>query len=102
MTAKSMGIREILTAPQNPWQNPYVERMIGSIRRECLDHVIVINEASLLRVLKEYFEYYQRCRTHLSPRKDAPLSRAVQPPSLGEVIETPQVGLHHLYTRRAA
>jgi len=102
-TAKWMGIYEVLTAPQSPWQNPFVERLIGSIRRECLDHIIVFNEAGLRRVLKDYFEYYERCRTHLSLDKDAPINRPVQPPSLGDVIEIPQVGgLHHLYTRRAA
>ena len=101
--AKWMGIREVLTAPQSPWQNPYVERLIGSIRRECLDHVIVCNEVGLRRVLKEYFEYCEHCRTHLSLDKDAPTSRPIQPPSLGKLIEIPQVGgLHHLYTRRAA
>lgn len=102
-TADWLGIQEILTAPQSPWQNPYVERLIGSIRRECLDHIIVFNEAGLRRVLKEYFDYYEHCRTHLSLDKDAPINRPVQPPSLGAVIEVPQVGgLHHLYTRRAA
>jgi len=102
-TAGWLGIQEVLTAPQSPWQNPYVERLIGSIWRECLDHVIVFNEAGLRRVLKEYFEYYESGRTHLSLDKDAPVSRPVQPPSLGEVIEIPQVGgLHHLYTRKAA
>ncbi len=102
-TAKWMGIQEVLTAPQSPWQNPYVERLVGSIRRECLDHVIVFNEGGLHRVLKDYFGYYERCRTHLSLDKDAPVTRPVQPPSLGDVVEIPQVGgLHHLYTRRAA
>ena len=102
-TAKWMGIHEVLTAPQSPWQNPFVERLIGSIRRECLDHIIVFTEVGLRRVLKNYFEYYERCRTHLSLDKDAPINRPVQPPSLGDVIEIPQVGgLHHLYTRRAA
>jgi putative transposase len=101
-TAKWMGINEVLTAPQSPWQNPFIERLIGSIRRECLDHVIVFNEVGLRRVLKEYFEYYEHCRTHLSLDKDAPVSRPVQPPSLGGVIEIPRVGgLHHLYTRKA-
>src|SRR6184192_59606 len=98
-----LGIREVLTAPRSPWQNPYVERLIGSIRRECLDHVIVLNEPGLRRVLKSYFEYYERCRTHLSLEKDAPVSRPVELPSLGQVIEIPKVGgLHHLYTRKAA
>jgi transposase InsO family protein len=98
-----MGIREVLTAPRSPWQNAYAERLIGSIRRECLDHVIVFHEAGLRRILKDYFEYYERCRTHLSLEKDAPVSRPVEPPSLGDVIQIPQVGgLHHLYTRKAA
>ena len=70
-TAKSLGIREVLTAPQSPWQNPYVERLIGSIRRECLDHVIAFNGAGLRRVLRDYFEYYEHCRTHLFLDKDA-------------------------------
>src|ERR1017187_1286117 len=101
--ARSLDIREILTAAQSPWQNPYVERLIGSIRRECLDHVIVFNETGLRRVLKEYFDYYERSRTHLSLDKDAPIPRSVQPPELGTVVELPQIGgLHHRYERRAA
>jgi putative transposase len=87
-----LGIHEVLTAPKSPWQNPYVERLIGSIRRECLDHVIVLNETSLHRVLKSYFEYYARTRTHLSLEKDAPIPRRVQPPELGTVVELPEVG----------
>jgi putative transposase len=100
---QSLGIREVLTAPQSPWQNPYVERFIGSIRRECLDHVIIINRAGLRRILRDYFEYYERSRTHLSLEKDPPISRPVQPPSSGRVVEIPLVGgLHHRYERRAA
>src|SRR5713101_1962469 len=102
-TAKWMGIHEVLAAPQSPWQNAYVERFIGSIRRECLDHIIVFHEARLRRILKDYFDYYERCRTHLSLEKDTPLSRPVEPPLLGHVIQIPQVGgLHHLYIRKAA
>jgi len=102
-TAQSLGIREVLTSPQSPWQNAYVERLIGSIRRECLDHLIVLNEASLRRTLKSYFEYYERSRTHLSLEKDAPISRPVQPPSMGRISGIPQVGgLHHRYERIAA
>jgi len=102
-TAKWMGIREVLAAPRSPSQNPFAERLVGSIRRECLDHVIVFHEAGLRRILKDYFEYYERCRTHLSLEKDAPVSRPVELPSLGQVIEIPKVGgLHHLYTRKAA
>jgi putative transposase len=86
-----------------PWQNAYAERLIGSIRRECLDHVIVLHESGLRRVLKSYFEYYASWRTHLSLDKDAPIPRAVQPPELGRVVERPEVGgLHHRYERCAA
>jgi transposase InsO family protein len=102
-TASWLGIREVLTAPQSPWQNAYVERFIGSIRRECLDHVIVLNETGLRRILKSYFDYYERTRTHLSLDKDAPISRPVQPPEIGRIAEVPQVGgLHHRYERIAA
>ena len=98
-----MGIKEVVTAPRSPWQNPYVERLIGSIRRECLDHVVVLNECHLRRILDDYFEYYHKCRTHLSLDKDAPEPRAHEPPEMGEVVEFPRVsGLHHFYTRRAA
>jgi len=77
--------------------------LIGSIRRECLDHVIVLNEAGLRRVLKSYVEYYERSRTHLSLGKDSPISRPVQPAAMGRVVENPQVGgLHHRYERVAA
>jgi putative transposase len=98
-----LGIREVLTSPQSPWQNAYVERLIGSIRRECLDHVIVFNESALRRVLKSYFEYYDHTRTHLGLGKDSPIPRSVQLPEMGAVVELPQVGgLHHRYERRAA
>ena len=98
-----LQITEVLIAPRSPWQNPYVERLIGSVRRECLDHVIVLGEAHLRRVLRAYFAYYQRSRTHLSLGKDAPDARHVQPPAMGKVVELPEVGgLHHRYERRAA
>jgi len=100
---RAMGMKEVLTAPRCPWQNPFVERLVGSIRRECLDHVIVWNERSLRRTLQSYFAYYQRSRTHLSLGKDAPEPRAVEPPEQGCVVAIPQVGgLHHRYQRRAA
>jgi putative transposase len=99
----SMGISEVLAAPPSPWQTPYVERLIGSIRRECLDHVIVVNENSLRRILRSYFSYYHKSRTHLSLGKDAPERRPVQMPELGTVIAIPELdGLHHRYERRAA
>ena len=93
-----MGIHEVLTAPQSPWQNPYVERLIGSIRRECLDHVIVFHEAGLRRILKSYFEYYERCGTHLSLEKDTPITRLVEPVALGRVIQIPQAGACTIFT----
>jgi hypothetical protein len=83
--------------------NAYVERLIGSIRQECLDHVSVLNETGLRRILKSYFDYYENFRTHLSLDKDAPAGRAIEPPGIGRVMEIRQVGgLHHLYTRKAA
>ena len=88
----AMGITEVATAPRSPWQNPYVERVIGSIRRECLDHVIIFNERHLRRVLSSYVDYYHLTRTHLSLDKDCPHSRCVQPPRSGRVIAIPQVG----------
>jgi hypothetical protein len=78
-----MGICEVLSAPRSPWQRAYIERVIGSIRRECLDHVIVFQESSLRRTLHSYFEYYYPSRTHLSLAKDSPEPRAIQPPEMG-------------------
>ena len=101
-TAAGLGIQEVLCAPRSPWQNAYVERLIGSIRRECLDQVIVLHESGLRRILRSYFDCYARSRTHLSLDKDAPIPRAVQPAALGRVVELPEVGgLHHRYERRA-
>ena len=98
-----MAIEQVVTAPRSPWQNAYVERIIGSIRRECLDHVIVSDEHHLRHVLLAYFEYHHRSRTYLSLGKDCPEPRPVQPPSAGIVVAFPQVGsLHHRYERRAA
>src|SRR5215471_3513300 len=96
-----MGIQEVLTAAQSPWQNPFVERLIGNIRRECLDHIIVLGERHLRWTLKRYFRYYLASRSHLSLEKDSPNSRPVQP--AGQIVAIPQVGgLHHRYERRAA
>ena len=97
-----MGIEEVRTAFRSPWQSPYVERLIGSIRRECLDHVIVLNEAQLMRILKDYFAYYHESRAHLSLDRNAPMPRAIEGPEEGDVISIPQVGeLHHRYARAA-
>jgi len=98
-----MEIHEVLSAPRSPWQRAYIERLIGSIRRECLDHMIVFNEASLRRALRLYFDYYHKSRTHLSLSKDSPEPRPIQAAGMGRVVAVPQVGgLHHRYERRAA
>ena len=100
---KAMGIEEVLSAPRSPWQRAFVERLIGTIRRECLDHVIVISEASLYRHMKSFVAYYHESRTHLSLDKDAPETRPVQSADVGTIVAIPQVGgLHHRYERRAA
>lgn len=101
---KAMGIKEVITAPRSPWQNPFVERLIGSIRRDCLDPVIVLNEAHLRRILKLYSAYYHDSRTHLALGKDTPDARPIQGPDFGgKIVALPQVGgIHNLYERRAA
>jgi putative transposase len=99
---KHMGIDEVVIAYRSPWQSPHVERLIGSIRRECLDHVIVFNEAHLIRILTAYFAYYHESRAHLSLERNAPVPRRVEHPSEGKVIAIPHVGgLHHRYARAA-
>ena len=102
---RNMGIEEVVTAPRSPWQNPYVERMIGSIRRECLDHVIVLGERHLHGLLRSWVNYYHEDRTHLSLEKDAPEGRPAKPrPSAtAKVVALPRVGgLHHRYEWRQA
>jgi len=100
---QAMDIEEVVTAPRSPWQNPYVERIIGSIRRECLNHVIIFDERHLRRVLSSYFQYYHESTTHLSLDKDCPEPRPIHPPTAGRIIAFPEVsGLHHRYERRAA
>lgn len=91
------------TSPHSPWQSSYVERVIGSIRRECLDHVIIFDEQHLRRLLQECLDYYHRSRTHLGLEKDCPEPRAVEPPGIGPVgSELVLGGLHNLYFRQAA
>ena len=93
-----MGIRDGPIAPRSPWQNGHVERLIGSIRRECLDHVIVRNEDHLRRILAAYAVYYNETRTHLALGKDAPKPRSVA--SVGRIVSIPLIGgLHHRYAR---
>ena len=100
---KNLGIEEVVSAPQSPWQNPFVERLIGSIRRECLDHVIVLGESHLKRILGDYFSYYHQSRTHIALDCNAPNPREVESPERGKVIALAQVGgLHHRYVRCAA
>jgi transposase InsO family protein len=100
---QAMGIKELVTAPRSPWQNAYAERVIGSVRRECLDHVIIFGERHLRDVLSSYFQYYNKTRTHLSLNKDCPESRPIHPLTAGKIIPFPEVGgLHHRYERRAA
>jgi len=100
---RAMGIEQVLTAPRSPWQNPYCERVIGTLRRDCLDHVIVVGEQHLRRILRKYLEYYHGSRTHLGLDKDAPEPRERESTDGGNVIALPMVGgLHHRYTRRAA
>ncbi len=102
-TLQGMGIQEVVTGPHSPWQNPFVERVIGSIRRECLNHVIVWNERALRHHLRDYIAYYHRWRPHLSLAKDAPIPRATQPSRAGRIVQISEVGgLHHHYERRAA
>ena len=97
-----MGVEDVVIAYRSPWQSPYVERLIGSIRRECLARFIVLHEAHLRRILSNYLAYYHESRPHLSLDQNAPMPRRVEPPSAGEVIAIPQVGgLHHRYRRAA-
>jgi transposase InsO family protein len=100
---RHMGIEEVLIAPRSPWQNPSVERLIGSIRRDCLDHVIVLHERHLRRLLSKYFHYHHHWRTHQALDMDCPVPRLVQRPEVGSIREVPEVGgFHHHYERRAA
>jgi transposase InsO family protein len=99
----NLGIEAVTIAPRSPWQNPYCERVIGSIRRDVLDHAIVLNERHLKRVLSSYIAYYHRFRTHLALEMDCPYPRAVEPPEIGGIRALPEVGgLHHHYERQAA
>ena len=100
---QAMGIREVKTAPRSPWQNPFVERLIGTLRRDCLDYVVVLNENHSRRLVRRYLVYYHGFRTHLSLGKDTPEPRPIEPPEQGNIVEYPMVGgLHHRYTRLAA
>ena len=98
----NLGVEQVICPPRSPWQNPYCERLVGSIRRECLDHVIVINEQHLHRILRSYFDYYLNARAHLSLDRNSPIARKVEPTCRGRIVAIPQVGgLHHRYRRAA-
>ena len=100
---RAMGIKQVLSAPRSPWQRAYVERLIGTLRRECLDHFIVFHERSLYRQLRTFVDYYHRNRVHLALEKDTPEPRPIQPPESGRIVSIPVLGvLHHRYQRRAA
>jgi putative transposase len=100
---EGMGIEEVLTAPRSPWQSPFAERVIGSVRRECLDQVIVLDERHLLRLLGDHFEHYHRWRCHHSLAMNCPEPRPVQGPERGVVVEVAEAGgLYRHYERRAA
>src|SRR5207244_7957921 len=95
---RAMGIRDLPISPRSPWQNPYTERLIGTLRRDCLDHVLIFGERHLRGVLTSYSLYYNETRTHLGLGKDAPLGRAVE--RSGTIVTTPILfGLHHKYAR---
>lgn len=93
-----MGIEEVVIAPHSPWQNPYCERLAGSIRRECLDHIIVLNERHLMRILRSYFGYCLNVRPHFSLNRNTPTERDVESPCRSRVVAVPHVGgLLHRY-----
>lgn len=99
----AMGIEQVLSAPRSPWQNPFVERLIGTLRSDCLDHVVALNERHLRRIVAQYLDYYHNWRTHLSLSMDAPNPRVVHLSDRGRVVTFPELGgLHHHYERLAA
>jgi transposase InsO family protein len=102
LRVQGMQIEEVITAPRSPFQNPYAERVIGSIRRECLDHLIIIGEDHLRRILRDYLNYYHNSRPHQALERNSPIPREIEAPVKGKVIAMPQVGgLHHRYRRAA-
>jgi transposase InsO family protein len=98
----SLGVQQFRTAARSPWENGFAERWIGTLRRELLDHVIVLGERHLLRLVRQHVGYYNEDRPHMSLRGDAPIARPVEPPNTGDVVALPRVGgLHHRYSRAA-
>ena len=100
---KNLDIESVRTAYRSPWQNPYVERVQGTLRRECLDHLIILNERHLRRILSEFIDdYYNTTRPHLSLNRNSPVPRRIDAPSNGKIVSTQILGgLHHRYTRAA-
>ena len=99
---ENMDIEEVVTAPRSPWQNPYAERMIGTLRRACVDHVIVLGAEHLRGIVGRFLDYYHRERTHQGLERNSPEPREIERPSKGRVLALPRVGgLHHWYTRVA-
>jgi putative transposase len=97
-----LGIEQVKIAPRSPWQNGYAERWVGTLRRELLDHLVVLGERHLLRLVRQHAKYYNEDRPHMALRRDAPVPRAVEPPSAGKIVGLPRVGgLHHRYSRGA-
>jgi len=95
---RAWGVDEVLTAPHDRWQKPVAERLIGSIRRACLNHVLILGERHLHRILTRYFAYHHQARTYLALDKDAPDLRPIEPPAAGKIVQLPEVGgLHHRY-----
>jgi putative transposase len=100
---QAIGIKGVKTTPQSLWQNPFCERLIGSIRRDCLNHAIILGESHLREILGRHFRYYHKYRTHLSLEKDAPEPRPIQAANVGDIVEIPEIGgQHHHYERRVA
>jgi transposase InsO family protein len=100
LTGYRLGLEQVRTAFRSPWQNGFAERWIGSLRRECLDHVIAINQRQIRRVVRAFVDYYHEDRTHLGLEKDTPQERSIESPESGEVVTIPRIGgLHHRYSR---
>jgi transposase InsO family protein len=100
---RNLGIEQLRTSPRSPWQNGYAERWVGTLRRELLDHVVVLGERHLLHLVRQHAAYYNEDRPHIGLDGDAPVTRAVEPRELGRVVALPRVrGLHPRYVRRAA
>ena len=100
---ENLGVRQVRISPRSPWQNGYAERLVGTLRRDLTDHLIVLGECHLLRCVRQYAKFYNTDRPHMALGGDAPTGRAVEPPENGKVVALPRLGgLHHRYARTAA